>query len=227
MRRILLLLMGMSLGLALSVYTGAVEQRTLAQAPAETEAAAAVFPAPVPGTSLTVLGKGYYEGPFLEAETEEHVFDIAALIVRNDGEARLDGEIRLLCGGEEYRFAFTGLGAGETVMALETQARHWGDGALTELTGSASPEERQALGPEEVLLEEAGDITLRLTNLTDRTLEDLELWFKSYDSGSGIYIGGIAYRLPLEPIAPGESIEVSPYRYVQGYSRVIGVFPGA
>lgn len=226
MRRILLLLMGMSLGLALSVYTGAVEQSALAQEETA-EAEALEFPASVPGTSLTVLGKGYYEGPFLEAETEAHVFDIAALIVRNDGEGRVDGEVRLLCGGEEYRFAFTGLGAGETVMALEAQARRWGDGALTDLTGSASLEERQALGPEELLLEEAGDITLRLTNLTDAPMEDLELWFKSYDSGSGIYIGGIAYRLPLEPIPPGESIEVSPYRYVQGYSKVIGVYPAA
>ena len=82
--------------------------------------------------------------------------------------------------------------------------------------------------PEDMLMsqfkvEELGQILLGITNQGEDAQRDLTLCFKTYDTPAQIYIGGSVKPYELPELLPGQTVEISPYGYVSGYSKVLSI----
>lgn len=208
-------LSGCMMGLLFTLVKRQMEVPTMAEQRLE-------FPFAVPGTKLTALNLAVYEGPFWEDGSGDPVANVTALVLRNDGEEYVQqGTVVLDTGEELLRFLFEGLEPGATILVPE---RDRCKEMPVEWIGClGAVQEGQRLLEETVSVEKVDDITLRVTNKGAEALSKLVLVYKNYDSPSGIYIGGAAFEAAVPDLAPGESAEVIPYGYVDGYSRVVEV----
>lgn len=181
------------------------------------------LPCQIPDTQLNALGLGVYDGPFWEDGSGDEVIGVCALVLKNQGEDFIrEGEIWLESSVGRLEFAFSMLPPGESVMIPEKNRQKDRPVYLSNMGASI-----QVL-PEDVLMsqikvEELGQILLGITNQGQDTQSGLTLCYKTYDTPAQIYIGGSMKTYDLPELLPGETVEISPYGYVSGYSRVLSI----
>lgn len=201
----------------------AVQEET-AEKTVQEEKSEIKLPFSVPDTDLLVEELAGYEGPFLEEDTDWPVSEIAALILYNSGETEtLSGEVVLMRDEQSFHFVFSDLLPGQRLMVLERDAKSCVQGSFTACQCAALESTLTDFADEALTVSEIGMCTLEVMNRTEEQIERVELYYKNYDTESGLYIGGITYCIILEDLAPGETREIIPYRYVSGYSRVVKV----
>lgn len=179
------------------------------------------LPLAVSGTGLTAVGLARYDGPALDGGGERWLSGAGGLVIENRGESHLAaGEVVLEGSGEVYCFPFSDLPPGGKILALEAKERPCPETAFTACYGYEAALEKAF--PQGLEVRETGLCGLLVTNLGDSPMEALRLRYKGYDEAAGIYIGGGSYTLEVGALAAGETKEVYPYRYVSGYSQVVG-----
>lgn len=189
-----------------------------------TEEKMLTLPYTAPDTEVEVETLASYEGPFLEENTDEPVSWIGAVILRSISKDQTQaGELVLERDGESYRFCFTDLLPGQRLMVLERNRKKIAPGGFDACRWESLSSESTNMAEDSLEIWESGDWSLSATNISDREIDAVELYFKNFDAGSGVYIGGITYSVTMESLAPGQTREVTPYRYVSGYSRLVEV----
>ena len=181
------------------------------------------LPRRVEGTGLRVVEMGVYDGPYLEDNTGDPVAGVAALFIQNvSGRMIRRGTVVLKEGERELVFEVSGLPPGQTAFVAEAGRQPYEAGLVSRCRGWSLEED----WPEwlcYVSVEEEGMSGLRLTNRTDRVLTGVRALYRSVDPGSGIFLGGICFETEPISLLPGQSVLLTPYRYVSGYSRLITV----
>ncbi len=186
----------------------------------ETAADVLEFPFLIEGTTLIAESLASYEGWMLERDSEEFLVDAAALELHNYGlQEILFAEVMLSVGGEELLFYASNILPGATVLVVEYGGQKWMRGPCTGSKGEAAYE----LQPISELLHisEVGMATLAITNPTEEPLHDILIYYKNYLPENDLYIGGVTYLEQIDMIGSGETVLITPYRYVSGYSRVV------
>ena len=204
MNRLTMIAFGMAAGFALSVYAGGSKQVRL---PWVTE-------------SIRVEAKGTYDGPRIQTGETDMEMQVASLRIENLTEGPLDGTVTVQSGEKKLTFPFEALPPGQVTMVMAENAEHW-SGSLQWV--QAETEKSDLLPENAVDIQEIGDITLLLMNRTDRTFTGVTLLYKAYDTPSDTYIGGTCYTWDVGTLEPGAATEVTPYHYVSGYSRIVGL----
>ena len=74
-----------------------------------------------------------------------------------------------------------------------------------------------------VSVEDNGDNSITVTNLTDKTLSDIKVHFKNYLPEDDVYVGGITYTITLKDLEAGASMGVSASHYDSTYSKLVEV----
>lgn len=199
------------------------------------EAQTLSFPVQVDGTSLVAEHMVYYEGPFTEDGSDEPVVGISALVLRNAGQQEIaEAEVILEKGQTRLTFRGYDIVPGQSVMVLEADGKGYVKEGFTACTGWVREAEGLPVPLETLLIESVDMGTLAVTNQTDHTLRDICLYHKTY-LPDGTYVGGISYHTRIEVLAPGQTVQVSPEHYADGYSKVFKVtaeqedsdFPGS
>lgn len=222
MRRVMLLVAGFSASavLLLILCTSAAAQYMRTQQ--ENMQPAVRFPCPVEDTFLTAVSLASYEGPFWEDGTDEEVAGIAALVVENNSGLFVQrGAVILTVSDQTLVFELEALPPGERALVLEKDRKTycayesfscygWVENAYPEHIPGVSVTDN-SLG------------VFCVINESDALLERVSVFYKNYDTQSGMYIGGIAYRAEVERLRPGETRAISPYHYAQGSSRIVAV----
>lgn len=216
LKRILLLFTGLLGGitvLCLLVQYGSAQQRI---APKEME-----FPIAVPGTTLVMHELVLYEGGYLEDSKREHVENVAAILMENVGQAGIEhARVRLFWDGGYYVFEAEMLPGNSSVIALEKNKQEY---MLRPWTGCDGMQ-KTAEGTwwiEGVQLENVGACKLRLTNISDHEISDLQLFFKDKVYQQDILLGGSTHCVNVGDLLPGDTVLLSPYRFVWEYSQVV------
>ena len=204
MNRLTMIAFGMAAGFALSVYAGGSKQVRL---PWATE-------------TIRVEAKGTYDGPRIQTGETDMETQVASLRIENLTEGPLDGTVTVQSGEKKLTFPFEALPPGQVTMVMAENAEHW-SGSLQWV--QAETEKSDLLPENAVDIQEIGDITLLLMNRTDRTFTGVTLLYKAYDTPSDTYIGGTCYTWDVGTLEPGAATEVTPYHYVSGYSRIVGL----
>lgn len=231
MRRVLLLVTGLCLGgLLLTVFCAEVSNTPVLGTGAEMtseEPTQSVWtlPCKIPGTCLTAQTLAVYDGPFYEDGSGDEVIGVTALVLHNDGDAFLRwGEVALEAGEVTLRFAFTSLPPDATILVPERGRQEESPSAFVGCCGAV--EEARDEFAENIRLGAKDAITLTVTNLGQERREAIQIYYKTYDSLSRMYVGGNTYMVTVQELEPGETAEISPYHYVKNYTKVVAVTDG-
>jgi hypothetical protein len=64
---------------------------------------------------------------------------------------------------------------------------------------------------------------MTVTNLTAEVMPCVRVFYKQHEGASDLYVGGITYSAVIPDLQPGETRQITPYRYANGYSAVVAV----
>ena len=194
--------------------------------PTETDASAVTaappsieLPCVARGSRLIIENLVSFEGDFWEDGSDRYVVDVMALVVYNPGNAMIRcAEITVQQGQRQLRFAISCLPPNSRVLVLERS----GIAFSAEPLSACRCDLLTVIEPTPHLTTEpAGPVTVRLHNETGQSFQEVILCCKRYDADSGLYLGGITYITPAGPLAPGETAELAPARYVEGCRRIV------
>ena len=180
------------------------------------------LPMMVPNTTLVIEVLTAYEGPFLEDGTDREVVDIAALQVCNVGDKEiLQAYIELQLDDCFYIFRGEHIPPGIPVLLLECNAQHYRHAVITACNGWQVASTETVLKKPKVAIQDRPLGTLVVTNLTEETLLDVRLYYKSWLSPPGICVGGIAYTVCIPVLKPGQTQYLYPHHFASGFSKVV------
>lgn len=179
------------------------------------------FPCPVEGTSLKALQLARYEGPFLEKRSDREVVDTAALVLENTGGYLKSGAVVLEMGGAQLVFEIFDLPPGERVLVLEKDGRQFCEGILQACYGWEMEWYPEDMG--HVTAEDAGGMTLAVTNHTNDMIPAAKIYYRTQDPGSGMFLGGVSYCVEVRTLMPGERRLIQPPYYVRENSVILYV----
>lgn len=215
------------------VYTSAMEAtgavvlhpsaRTVCVVSKEEEKETVTFPVDLEGTPLRAEGTVYYEGAFLESEQqEEPAMGVLALLVRNTGTEALES-VRITLSGESgsYRFLGCHIPPDSRVLLLETGGAAWNRDEIYSIQAQVASEPPDLIAQGKLEIRDVDMGAVAVTNHTERTLQNLRLYYKTYLSDADLYQGGICYEEVLTRLEPGETVRLLPGRYAMGYSRFV------
>lgn len=178
------------------------------------------FPHRIGQTDLIAQQLVSYEGPYLENGKDTPVSEITALLLYNDSLWEIGQAEVQLTGEQTLTFFASNIPPQSQVLVLEKNTAAWNQWQITGCEGWSSP--GQPALPEGTLdIREVDMGTLAVTNTTQRTLEDVWLYYKNYLPQSQLYVGGITYITVIEELAPGQTLQIKPERYASGYSRIV------
>lgn len=180
------------------------------------------LPYKIPGSSLTLLELAVYEGPFVEDYSEDEVVDIAAILLRNDGPTLVNrAELSLHWDNGFYTFDARMIPAGQTVLALETDRKPYGQHLWTDCVCKQTTDSSANSSYRQLTVREIGRGEISVENISDEVLTDICVYYKSFLSPPGVYVGGIVYCVGISELEPGAAVSIEPWRYVSDYSRVV------
>lgn len=198
---------------------------SVSDTPTQTVTENMTFPFLIPETKLVAQSLGLYEGELLELDSSEFVVDAAALEVTNQSDREVAfAYITLAVGEADYHFVATNLPAGSTSLLIEMEGKAYRADSCSACTawvryGKTRSED------ENLLVTEQGMDILRLENISEKTLENVVLYYKNYLIEESLYLGGVTYQMEIGTLQPGQCLEISPFRYVSGYSKIIKAVP--
>ena len=104
-------------------------------------------------------------------------------------------------------------------MVLEKDAHQYPGGVLLDCYGWEMEWYPQDIG--HVTAEDAGGMTLAVTNRTDGIIPVAKICYRTQDPGSGMFLGGVSYSIEVRDMWPGERRLITPPYYASGSSQVL------
>ena len=197
---------------------------TVSPTQAPTESKEMSFPYKIPGTSLVITKIDSYDGVFLEDGSDRSVTDICALVLTNSGETDVEyADITIRQGNRSLLFKVTVLRAGCTVVVQEASAAPFAEGTYHSCTADVAEVEKLEMSQDQVRIVENTNGSITVTNLTDKTIGGIRVFYKFCLTKGSVYVGGITYTAKVENLAPGSTQTVVPTHYAYGSSEVVMV----
>lgn len=170
---------------------------------------------------LVVDAVGSYNGLFVEDGSNSPVERCLSLIVTNNTSEMIQiADIILLANEkEELNFKITNLSAGASVLVMESNHHEYQkdenytfkDMNIAYLKDTSLMEDTFEISSED------GKLTVK--NISDKDCELAYIYYK-YTQRGGTYLGGITYRVPVEKLAAGKTVEVTAGHWREGSSRI-------
>ena len=182
------------------------------------------LPCNVKFTPLVARQLVSYDGPYLEDGTEEELVGVAALLVENTGTIGIECvQLVVSQGQRELVFDATYVPPRGSVLILEknrqlyTQETIEGCRCKTFIPGTFDWEK------DRIRIQQGKGFSMAVTNLTDQPMLVVRVFYKQHEGENDLYIGGITLSAVIPDLQPGETREITPYRYAYGYSGVVAV----
>lgn len=180
------------------------------------------FPFAVPGTDLIALELTSYDGLYLEDGSVERVSGISALVLQNSGTQMLEkADIELYQGDRKLKFILSYLPAGQKILVLENERCPYESAGITNCFGRSCEAPKDIPGL--VTVRETQGRFLLISNPGPIPLKNVTVYYKTYDSDSDMFLGGIAYELSIYRIAPGDTYIAQPGYYDSEESRIVKI----
>lgn len=182
------------------------------------------FPYTIPGTNLVIQSVRSYDGVFLEDGSNADVTGVSTIVLVNNGQTGIEyAEITLNQGPVVLTYKATSIPAGATLVVQEATAAKHSNGKYTACSANVAQASEFELSEELVKVEEIENGTLLVTNLTDKSLSRVRVFYKFAFEKGKIYVGGITYSAELTALKPGQSAKLTASHFAAGSSEVIMV----
>ena len=152
------------------------------------------------GNGVQITGLISYTGAFMEDRTDEVVADVLGIQVTNSGTEYIQTmDISLTNGDTQAQFTLSTLFPGETMIVLEKNRMAYSDSLefQSAQTSAVAVFQDQPSLCEDKLKIQCLNGVINVTNISGEDIPgDILIYYKNYVSG--IYYGGITYRIRLE-----------------------------
>lgn len=182
------------------------------------------LPYTIPGTELVVLKVADYSGIYLEDGSDGNVSGIAVALLCNTGDEAIEYvDVTMVYEDKTLVFKASAIPAGARIAVQEMNKVSCSDGALLECSASIAALETLDLAEDSLRLEDNGDNSITITNLTNEEIATVRVFYKYYLEDEATFIGGITYTAKISNLKPQESIVVTPSHYTSEGSVVVMV----
>lgn len=175
-------------------------------------------------TPLVAWQLASYDGPYLEDGTEEELTGVAALVVENTGTIGIEFvQLVVSQGQRELVFNATYIPPRGTVLILEKERQSYTGETVTDCKCRTLIPGTFDWEKEKIHIEPGDGFSMAVTNLTEKEMPCVRVFYKQHEGESDLYVGGITFSAVIPNLQPGETREITPYRYANGYSAVVAV----
>ena len=181
------------------------------------------FPYTIEGTDLVVEKISSYKGYFIEDGSDKKVSNVAAIVLKNEGDNLEFAGIGISQGERSLGFSASQIPAGATVIVLEQNGASYSSDPYYTATATTKSADKFEMSEKLVSVKDNGKNAITVTNISDKKLSEVKVFFKSYLPDKDAYVGGITYTMTLTDLEPGTSTDVSSKHYESKYSVVLEV----
>lgn len=192
--------------------------------PTEPEKVVLILPYVVPGSSLVIQKVAPYEGAYLEDGTDAVVSNVAMALLYNAGSEAVEySKITMKYDDKTLQFEASAIPAGGVVVAQALDRSSCATGDLLECTADVATLPTLDKAEDKIKIEDNGNNSLTVTNLTDKDIVTVRIFYKYYMEDTHAYVGGITYTAKISNLKANESIVITPSHYASGASKVMMV----
>lgn len=175
-------------------------------------------------TSLVARHLVCYDGPYLEDGSQEELTGVCGLLLENTANVGVE-YVRVIIsqGNQELVFDATYIPPKGSVMILEKNRTAYSLDPVESCSCRTLIPGDYDWEKDQVQIQPGEGFGMVVTNLTDRVLPYVRIFYKQHDAREDLHIGGITYSAVLPDLMPGESRDITPYRYANGHSAVVAV----
>lgn len=191
----------------------------------QTSGSAVSLPYTIPDSNLEIRNIASYDGIFIEDGSDEKVKGITMIVLKNTGDTDIEyAAISMKRDGSSLQFTVSDLPAGATVAVQEkNKTSYKKSGVYTDCQAQVAEIDGFDKAEKYVKVEETDDKSLKVTNLTNKDIPAVRIFYKFYIKDEKAYVGGITYTAKVEDLKAKESREIQPAHYVSGSSKVMMV----
>ena len=182
------------------------------------------LPYSIAGSSLVIRGIASYDGIYLEDGSDSEISGVTAIVLQNTGDTAVEyASVSISRDGTALQFDASAVPAGGTVVVQEKNRTSFQEGNYSDCTATVAEISGFEMSEDQVKVEESGNQSLTVTNLTDQTIPAVRIFYKFYMEEEDAYVGGITYTAKITDLAAGGTQTVTPSHYMEGSSRVMMV----
>lgn len=180
------------------------------------------LPCTIPGSSLVIQGISSYDGTFIENGKDSDISGITVIILQNSGKTAVEyANITMEREGNELQFEVSAIPAGGTVVVQEKNQIPFQKGTYSDCRATVAELDGFEMSEDQVKVEESGEQSLIVTNLTDENIPAVRIFYKFYMEDEETYVGGITYTAKITDLVAGKSVTVTPSHYIKGSSKIM------
>lgn len=182
------------------------------------------LPYSIPGNNLVVRGIASYDGIYLEDGSDEEISGVTVMLLQNAGDTEVEyASVTVSRDGTQLQFEASALPAGAMAVVQEQNRTPFQEGTYADCSATVAEIDEFEMSENQVQIEENEDQSLTITNLTDKDIPAVRIFYKFYMEEENAYVGGITYTAKVTNLKAGDSQEIIPSHYLQGSSRIIMV----
>lgn len=182
------------------------------------------LPYTIPGTTLVIQRVANYDGIYLEDGTNSEVSGVAMMLLYNSGSEAVEyANCTLVYDDKTLQFVASAIPAGARVAVQEATKASCASGDLTSCSADIALMEAMDMSDDLVKVEDNGNNSLIVTNLTDQDIVTVRVFYKYYLTDESAYVGGITYNAKISGLKAGESIVITPSHFSSEGSVVVMV----
>jgi len=180
------------------------------------------FPFFIHQTGLIAEQLVVYEGPFWEDGSGVDSVNTVALLIHNGNRQGIEhARVVLTTSAGQLVFEADMIPAGRSVLIPEKREAAYAHTLVLDYEGWVSVSQESWSWKDTLSIRQTGMGTVAITNETDRPLQDVKLYYKSFLSEPGFLIGGRSFVYVLPYIAQNQTIHICPKNYAKGYSEIV------
>ena len=180
------------------------------------------LPYSITGSSLVIRGISSYDGIYLEDGSDSDISGVTVIVLQNTGDTIVEyASVSISRDGTALQFDASAIPAGGSVVVQEKNRTSFQEGNYTDCTATVAEISEFEMSEDQVKVEESGNQSLTVTNLTDQTIPAVRIFYKFYMEDEDTYVGGITYSAKITQLEAGGTQTVTPSHYMEGSSKIM------
>jgi hypothetical protein len=182
------------------------------------------FPHDIEGTPLTICAIKPYSGIFLENGSDEPIENVSTMLLQNQSDQYIEyAKITCLYGEKEYVYEAKTLEPNAMIMVQESNGASYIEGGFDSCAAVVANMDGLEMSTEEVRVETNALGKIRVTNISEKDIPCVRIFYKFYLDDISLSVGGITYVAKLTELKKGEERIISPTHFSNGISRIMMV----